>query len=84
MKCYVCKYLNANLEAIRHPNPTTIETARLLLVRVKRHTHDKREDHLCERHLNSERRGEDINNAFERAERAVRKSTPKKKGGDNK
>ena len=67
MKCYVCKFVNQAAEARRHPNATTIETARLLYKRMKEYTKDRSPNkpaRICETHRNPLKLNIMIDNAF--------------------
>jgi len=67
MKCYVCKYVNQCGEARRHPNATTIETAKLLYKRMREYTKDRssnKPDRICEDHRNPLKLNITIDKAF--------------------
>ena len=67
MKCYVCKFVNQCGEARRHPNPTTIETARLLYIRMREWLKDRspnKPDRICETHRNPLKLNITVDKAF--------------------
>ena len=73
MKCYVCKFVNQAAEARRHPNPTTVATAKLLHQRMV----DNRKlygifDHSCEYHHDSNNRQNDLQRAFKDLQPALK------------
>jgi hypothetical protein len=69
MKCYVCKFVNQAAEARRHPNPTTVATAKLLHARMlqDRKTNQgnlRAYNHTCYPHQDSSQRQVDLQRAF--------------------
>jgi len=77
MKCYVCKFVGQAAEARRHPNPTTVATAKLLYKRMV----DNRKaygifGHSCEYHFNHTNRQIDLERAFKDLQAALKVVLP--------
>lgn len=77
MKCYVCKFANQAAEARRHPNPTTVATAKLLHKRMV----DNRKlhgvfDHSCDHHQDSTNRQISLERAFKDLQAALKVVLP--------
>jgi len=74
MKCYVCKFVNQCGEARRHPNPTTVTTAKLLHKRMLDHKRDF--NHRCEDHQYPNDRQIDLQQAFKDLQAALKVVLP--------
>ena len=76
MKCYVCKFVNQAAEARRHPNPTTVATAKLLHKRMVEDRKTRSTTHLCDYHLDHVYRQRSLEQAFKDLQPALKVVLP--------